>query len=88
MSLAFFSVFSGIGGRMSFSFSFSSALIDFAFRHFGYPLHDKNGPRQLVRITIGDPHFSHATPVSAGFTGLPFSSQSAMYLHFESGQAR
>src|SRR5579883_1775331 len=39
-------------------------------------------------MTIGRPHFSHAIPVSAGFTGLPCASASAMYLHFESGQAR
>src|SRR5215211_3093470 len=81
----FFSVFSGIGGRMSFSFSRNSALIDFALRHFGYPLHDRNGPRHATLMTIGWPHFSHTIPVSGGLIGLPRSSQSEMNLHFASG---
>ena len=85
MGVLFTSVFSGIGGRMSFSFSRNSALMDFVPRHFGYPEHDRNGPRQLVRITIGCPHFSHAMPVSGGLTGFPSASQSEMNLHFASG---
>src|SRR5208282_1405603 len=45
----------GGGGALSFKLSGNG----FALRHLGYPEHARNGPRRLLRISIGEPHFSH-----------------------------
>ena len=41
----------------------------------------RNGPRGPFRTVIAEPHFSHFSPVSIGFTGLPLASTSLAFLH-------
>src|SRR6266850_2944114 len=52
----------GGGGALSFNSSGSGL----ALRHFGYPEQARNGPRRLLRISIGEPHFSHLMSVVTG----------------------
>src|SRR5262249_43547748 len=55
-------------GMSVLSFSLSSSGTGLVPRHLGKALQPRNGPRKLLRTTMGAPHFSHATPVSTGVT--------------------